>query len=289
MNDRLIQIIRQHSKPLSAQPTKVEPRLQRLSHVRAVLFDIYGTMLISGSGEVGTVAVDVPDASRLALQAVDIDTAKLPADLGLEATIREHHERARDQGIDFPEVDIREVWRDALDALVQQQRLSKDVLQSDMSRIAVEYECRVNPVWPMPHVETCVDALRPRVLGIVSNAQFFTPLLFPALLLRSLDEMGFSSGMQYFSYVSGVAKPSTELFRRALESLGRHGIDAAETLYVGNDMLNDIATASQVGMATALFAGDRRSLRLRDDDPRVRDCRPDLIVTDLSQLTECIL
>lgn len=290
MNDRLIQILRQHSKSLTAQPTTAEPRLRRLTEVRAVLFDIYGTMLISGSGEVGTVAADVPDAFRMALQAVEIETDKLPADLGLEPTIRDHHERARAKGIEYPEVDIREVWRDALNALVQQEHLPPDVLQSDMSRIALEYECRVNPVWPMPHLESCVDALSSeRVLGIVSNAQFFTPLLFPALMLRSLTEMGFAQEMQYYSYVFGVAKPSTELFQRALEPLAHQGIDAADALYVGNDMLNDIATASQVGMKTALFAGDRRSLRTRDGDPRVGNCRPDLILTDLSQLTECIL
>lgn len=290
MNDRLIQILRQQSKSLTAQPTTAEPRLRRLTEVRAVLFDIYGTMLISGSGEVGTVAADVPDAFRMALQAVEIDTDELPADLGLEPTIRLHHERARAKGIEYPEVDIREVWHDALNALVQQEQLAPDVLQSDMSRIALEYECRVNPVWPMPHLESCVDALSSqRVLGIVSNAQFFTPLLFPALVLRSLNEMGFVHEMQYFSYVFGVAKPSTELFQRALEPLAHQGIDAADALYVGNDMLNDIATASQVGMKTALFAGDRRSLRMRDGDPRVGDCRPDLILTDLIQLTECIL
>ncbi len=288
MNDHLIQIIRQHSQPLTAQPTTAEPRLQRLTNVRAVLFDIYGTMLISGSGEVGTVAVDVPDAFRLALQAVDIDTEKLPGELGLEPTIREHHERMRARGIDYPEVDIREVWRDALSDLVQQGSLTVDVDRVDISRISVEYECRVNPVWPMPHVESCVGSLGQRVLGIVSNAQFFTPLLFPALLLRTLDEMRFSPDMQYFSYVSGVAKPSPKLFQEAVESLGHRGIDATDTLYVGNDMLNDVATASHVGMKTALFAGDQRSLRTRDGDPRIGDCRPDLILTDLKQLNECI-
>ena len=289
MNDPLIEIIRRHSQPLSPEPTSAEPRLRQLANVRAVLFDIYGTMLISGSGEVGTVAVDVPDAFRLALQSVHADTGKLPANIGLESTIHAHHEQSRAKGIDYPEVEIREVWRETLSNLVQQGCLREDILHSDMSRIAVEYECRVNPVWPMPHVESCVDALSSRVLGIVSNAQFFTPLLFPALLLRSLEEMGFSPEMQYFSYVSGVAKPSIDLFQKARESLERRGIDASNTLYVGNDMLNDIATASRVGMKTALFAGDRRSLRTRDGDPRVGDCRPDLVLTDLSQLTECIL
>ena len=34
-------------------------------------------------------------------------------------------------------------------------------------------------------------------------------------------------------------------------------------------MLNDVAAAAAVGMRTALFAGDERSLRKRDSDERV--------------------
>jgi hypothetical protein len=37
---------------------------------------------------------------------------------------------------------------------------------------------------------------------------------------------------------------------------------------------------------TALFAGDRRSLRLRKDDPSCRLLTPDLVITDLGQLIE---
>ena len=33
-----------------------------------------------------------------------------------------------------------------------------------------------------------------------------------------------------------------------------------------------------------LFAGDRRSLRLREGDARCRDCRPDAVITQLDQL-----
>ena len=38
------------------------------------------------------------------------------------------------------------------------------------------------------------------------------------------------------------------------EQLAEEGIAAREVLYVGNDMLNDVAAASAVGFRTALFA-----------------------------------
>ncbi len=41
---------------------------------------------------------------------------------------------------------------------------------------------------------------------------------------------------------------------------------------------------AQLGLKTALFAGDQRSLRLREHDPRCSTLEPDLIITKLSQL-----
>lgn len=64
--------------------------------------------------------------------------------------------------------------------------------------------------------------------------------------------------------------------------------DPANTLYVGNDMLNDIWTASQAGCRTCLFADDRRSLRLREKDKRCKKLVPDATVDHLHQITELI-
>ena len=53
MNELLCHIIRQSSRPLSPIPTGVERKLQHLEEIRAVLFDIYGTLFVSRSGEIG--------------------------------------------------------------------------------------------------------------------------------------------------------------------------------------------------------------------------------------------
>ena len=46
--------------------------------------------------------------------------------------------------------------------------------------------------------------------------------------------------------------------------------------------------AVAIGFQTALFAGDGRSLRLRTDDSRCADLKPDLVLTDLEQLIQYI-
>ena len=66
------------------------------------------------------------------------------------------------------------------------------------------------------------------------------------------------------------------------------GIPVNAALYLGNDMLNDIYPAQKVGFKTALFAGDARSLRLREDDPGCKNLSPDIIITDLIQLLDHI-
>ena len=73
-----------------------------------------------------------------------------------------------------------------------------------------------------------------------------------------------------------------------MAELKAKGIQPVSVLYLGNDMLNDIYPARTVGFQTALFAGDRRSLRLRKDDPRCAALSPDLVVTDLGQLPQLI-
>jgi putative hydrolase of the HAD superfamily len=161
----------------------------------------------------------------------------------------------------------------------------------DFARLAVEYEARANPSWPMPGLRECLDALHGKglLLGLVSNAQFYTPALFEGLLGAPPEAFGFDRDLQYYSYQYGWGKPSPRLFELAAEALAARAVAAGEVVYVGNDMLNDIAPARQVGFRTALFAGDARSLRLRQGDPRVEGVAADVILTELGQIVECIL
>ena len=48
----LIARIRGLSRPLEPKPTALKPRLKRLEGIRAVLFDVYGTLVISASGDI---------------------------------------------------------------------------------------------------------------------------------------------------------------------------------------------------------------------------------------------
>jgi putative hydrolase of the HAD superfamily len=295
METPIRQTIRRLSRPLEPIPTDQGAELKSLPGIRAVLLDVYGTLFVSGSGEVGTLReAACAEAFRAALAAVGLTAAaSSAADVRyLFEAIEASHAASRARGIDYPEVDIRDVWRLVVARLAAEAKTGTiDPEAVDEPLLAVEYECRANPVWPMPGVRDMLAACRDRglVLGIVSNAQFFTRELFPALLGATLGQLGFARALEVFSYEHGRAKPGDWLFRRAAEALRSRGIAPAQAVYLGNDMLNDIMPAQRVGFRTALFAGDRRSHRPRLGDPRTETIVPDVTVTALGQLTECCM
>lgn len=288
MEERLEDIVRRRLHPLVPRPTGETPRLPALPGIRAFVFDVYGTLLISASGDVGVEPDDVPApalAFREAAEAVGLSpapNAERAAEVYREAIDRSHA-RSRASGIEHPEVDAVAIWRETLERLAPADALRDE---AELRRFALEYELRANPIWPMPNCRETLAAIRDAGLpcGIVSNAQFYTPISLAAVLDSDLPSLGFKQDLCVYSFAHGQAKPGTHLYELAAEAFAKRGVAPAEILYVGNDLLKDAYPASQVGFRTALFAGDARSLRKREGDDRVRGFQADAVVTDLSQL-----
>ncbi len=295
MNVSYCEIFRRHCRPLEPEPTDQAPVHARLEGIRAVLFDVYGTLFISASGEVGTSRESASDGALSgALEAVGVrSTPLLDRDAHcLFDVIESFHAESRRAGIEYPEVDVVEVWRRVVTELAGRGIVEpRPWDRAQLERLAVEYEARANPVWPMPGLEACLRSLSGNglLLGTLSNGQFYTRELFAALLGQPAEFWGIDSELQYYSYQHGRAKPGPDLYQMAAEALRRRGVEPEAVLCVGNDMLNDVFPAQQTGFRTALYAGDRRSLRLRHGDPRVGALRPDLVLTRLAELDECIL
>jgi putative hydrolase of the HAD superfamily len=65
-------------------------------------------------------------------------------------------------------------------------------------------------------------------------------------------------------------------------------VSPEEVLYVGNDMRNDIMPATKVGFQGVLFAGDSRSLRLRQKDASCANLIPKATITELNQIFDIL-
>jgi putative hydrolase of the HAD superfamily len=274
--------IQQYIHRLAPIPTSLTPSGTLIPDLRCVLFDIYGTLFISGSGDISLTGQSSPQMETIRLLLNKYGISKTPRTLldELHSAVEARHSELRNKGIDFPEVRIDRIWQ--------------QVLQADdhntVRQFAVEFELISNPVYPMPNLNDLLSICRQRglLMGIISNAQFYTPYLFKWFLDSDPQGLGFDSDLIFYSYKFEKAKPSAALFEMAAEKLMERKLPPATVLYLGNDMLNDIYPAKMAGFKTALFAGDKRSLRLRTADPRCRDLTPDLVVTDLEQLIPLI-
>lgn len=290
---KLIQDGRQSESVEAA--SDAQARLTQLPGIRAVVFDVYGTLFSSGVGDISLATQDNRDAllrQTLADNQIELTPAAqgVRLDQQLHQQIAAHQQQRSAQGIKFPEVEIRSVWQDFLAKLAQDGLLATQ-FKGEVATLVIDYERRVNPTQPMPHLAEVLKALKARrqVMSIISNAQFYTPLLFQTYLQADLPQLGFCPKCNVWSYQELEGKPSTKLYSlAAAKLLTYHNIAAEEVLYVGNDLRNDIWPAQAVGFKTALFAGDRLSLRRRADDPDCRHIKADIELTELRQVLECI-
>lgn len=281
-NQTLEDLVLDYSRPLAPVATSLAPKGSPVVPLKAILFDVYGTLFISKAGDIGGAREEadaridaINDLCRRYGVTTSVETLLDQFFGGIE---RDKKSRS-DAGTACPEVVIEDIWEQVLG--IDDGNL--------LQRFALEFELIVNPVYPMPGLAYVLSSLNKRglIMGIISNAQFYTPLLFSAHLGMSLENVGFSGELLFFSYELGYGKPSEGGFLSAATVLRERGVEPEETLYLGNDMLKDIFPAKAARFQTALFAGDSRSLNLREQDERCRGLEPDLIVTELAQLLDC--
>lgn len=267
--------------------------------IKAVIFDIYGTLLISSSGDIDQATLN-NDNLQTAMTAGGFDLSNCKSELftflleQLQEKIAEQHKTLRAEGHPFPDVDIFKVWKDMFAEAENRGlfQLKGDESWADMIFV---FEVLSNRVYPMPGMKEVLLAIKDKgiPMGIVSNAQFYTPIIMNYFLTGNLtlnEEIEFfEQDLSVYSYKELRAKPDTALFNKFLPALEQqYNTLPQEAIFVGNDMLKDVYTANQSGLRTVLFAGDERSLRLREKDSRVKGLFPDFIINDLSQLMDIL-
>lgn len=285
------------SSPMEPIGTGTEPDLEfeGADRIKAVLFDFYGTLFLSGVGDIG-IDDGKSDAGLMteALKGAGVSVTNSEAGsraFELYSSVVEIEiGKLKSAGIDTPEPDIRKIWGHVLTGLAEEGAIEGPVSHEDQERVSVEFEARMNPVWPVPGAVSLLKKLKERsyTLGIISNSQFYTPIVLEALSGATIEHLGFEPGLLHWSYEERMKKPDLLFYERFLEKASEFRLEPEEMLYAGNDMLKDIWPASKLGMKTALYARDERSLKWRKDDDRCRDLKPDIIFTHYSQLDDLL-
>ncbi|MDR1433077.1 MAG: HAD family hydrolase [Puniceicoccales bacterium] len=281
-------------RPIDTKAASMRPKLRKISNIRAVIFDVYGTLFTTKIGGNSLFEPSV-ESSKLIIEALeesDFDIFEHDISLSELYTdhVKAHYDIRRAEGITYPEINICDVWQDFLNELFADGVIDGDLTERSIQRVAVRHECKVNPVWPSKGSLELIRHLQDMNVcaGVISTAQFYTPIIMETLYQNSLETLGFKEQICIWSYDHRHRKPSTVMFKLCEEGLRVFGIRPSEALYVGNDMFNDIVPAHKVGLKTALFAGDVSSLRLHEDVEECAAVKPTIVVNEFKQIANCI-
>lgn len=212
--------------------------------IRAVVFDLYGTLI---EARFGGVRYD-PDSDPILMDVLTSGQWKEGIEVpipemvlkspsrALERAVCEHHASSQHP---YPEVDLRKLWSQLLELPGR----------FDAGPLVVELHGGWNPASWLPGAREAIRRAHGArlLLGILSNAQWDTR--------QFLGEMRgcFEPDLMMFSFEHGIAKPSPELFHGMKARLADRGIAAGQTYFVGNDPLQDIRPAAKVGFKPVHF------------------------------------
>lgn len=287
---------------------RAKPHVVPLPEVRAVIWTAYGTLLAISSGEllfehpnqfVMDIALD-KTVQEFKMWASMSRKPGQPAEYLRQMLTRVHDELklAPTAGEKFPEIVAEQVWEGIIKKLLQKE-YQWDVgfygsLNEYSRKIAYFFHASLQGVaahkgaaQALKHV-TAASCRQ----GLLDNGQCFTPIqLVRCLKQQDADAtpgQWIDPALSVLSYQVRARKPSERMFRQLLTQLQAVGINPAQVLHVGSDIERDIVPARKLGMRTALYAGDRESLRVTADQLKEPATRPDVLLTKLKQLSEII-
>lgn len=212
--------------------------------LRAVIFDVYGTLL-----EVGPAPADA-DARWQDLWRQTFShqprLSRLEFSVACSRIIARHHTRAQACGIAHPEV----YWPSIVGEVIPEMRALRPDAQEEFlfRQIQTGHTTRFE--------KDAAEMLRQlardgTLLGIASNAQAYTKReLREGLSAEGLNPHLFDPDLCFWSFEHGFSKPDPHVFQILTARLEAHGVAPAETLMVGDRLDNDIQPAHNHGWRT---------------------------------------
>ncbi len=290
------------------KPVNANPSAKPLPGIRAVLWDVYGTLLRVSDGRF-TLLPDEEVRLQIALDKTIHEfnmwnhMYRKPGPpwqslIGLyKSTIERQAMQASSKG-DVTDVDIVETWRAMIDRLFEKEYVYDEGLYGDLDEFSekVAYffhsclqatEARAGAVRAMSDISSAG-----LTQGLLSDGQSFTLVqTLRALALQAdlppLYEL-FRPQSLILSHSLGAKKPSKSLFQHAVQQLRSIGIQAQETLHISCRLATDLVPAKLAGMKTALLVAEKSGLEVPSDVLKDPATRPDRLLTDLSQLNSVI-
>jgi len=290
-------------------PVKATPYLEKLPDIRAVTWSVYGTLLLPTDGRLQPI---VPDRLRM-----EVALEKTIHEFNMwnsmsrkpgapwEYMLQQFESLVEDQKFTSPvrkgesaEADLAHVWRRLIERLQQKDYTWDERTLGDIDefgeKVAYFFQSCLQGLAASPNALVALSHVRRAGCkqGLIADGQSFTLVqLVRALRVQgkapSLSKL-FSSGCVSLSYAIGVRQPAESLFEACLETLDEWGISPSHVLHVASRLKEELAPAKRLGLKTALYAGDKRSLEATAAEIADPALRPDRILTDLRQIRQIV-
>ncbi len=294
--------------PPKVEAPKATAGLTRMPEVRAVTWNVYGTLLSLFSGEllfehptefVMDVALDKTIQEYKMWNAM-YRKAGAPAE-----QLRRYYRRMLEQqslaagsADRTPEVCSAKLWEAWLRKLLEKDYKFDTTFFGSLNeysrKIAYFFHASLQGTACYPGAAAALQhgARSGLVQGLLADGQCFTRVQLQRGLkgqdpAANLDDL-LQPELCVLSHELRLRKPSDKLFRQVLGSLAQRGLRPDQVLHIGSRITQDIVPAKRLGMRTALFAGDKASLQATKEQVRDPQSRPDVLLTSLDQLTEVV-
>jgi len=292
--------------PPEVDRPKVKPHLVRLPGVRAVTWNAYGTLLAISGGDlvfqhpndfVMSVALDKTVQEFKMWPAMSRKPGQ-PADymkIIYEQVLDE--QRLATGGEKYPEVAADRLWETIIKKLFQKDYQFDASFYGSLNeysrKVAYFFHASLQGTGCYPGAAFALRHVAERGLaqGLHADGQCFTTVQLQRGLAAQepvgLDEV-ICAELCTLSYELRGRKPSERLLRQSQQQLARRGLAPDQVLHVGSRVVQDLVPAKRLGMKTALFAGDRASLQASAEQMKDSLGRPDVLLSELSQIAEVV-
>ncbi len=293
--------------PPPVQKIKARPHLSPKPDVRAVAWDLYGTLLhIFG----GTLLFQHPQ--------------KFVMDIALDKTVGEFkmwgsmvrkpgqpseymgqmYEKiltdlrlAPSPGEKYPEILSEKIWEGIIKKLLQKDYKFDPGFFGSLNeysrKIAYFFHASLQGTACSEGAGEALEQLSARGVkqGLIADAQCFSLIqlqrgLAAARTAVPLNQL-LDPALRALSYEQGARKPSERLFKHFLTGLSSRGLQPHQALHVST-RLQDLAQAKKLGMRTALYVGDKDAVQAAPEKLKDPATKPDVLLTELPQILDVV-
>jgi FMN phosphatase YigB (HAD superfamily) len=294
--------------PPQIDPPDTQPRLVRLRDIRAVTWNIYGTLLAIAGGEL---LFEHPDAFLMET-ALDktIQEFKMWGAMSrkpgqpseylhqIYRNLLIEHRTQPSGGEKYPEVQADRLWESCIKKLMQKDYRFDAAFYGSLNeysrKVALFFHASLQGTICYPGAAAALGRVRKAGLrqGLLADAQCFTAIQLERGLQQQDSEAIFDrlvdQDLRAYSYEVRARKPSERLFRPVLAVLGERGISPRQILHVGARPAQDLLPARRLGMRTALFAAGKQAPLAEKAPLKELSSGPDVILTQLEQIADVV-